>query len=172
MDAKKIIKGDDLMLFVKVNNTYKSIAYATSHTLTLTAETQDINSKDHGLYGATSVNKISWEIQSENLFTVEDYDTLFDLMIAREPIDVVFGKKNEADTVIVADGDAANYTPKAYTAASGTEGQPGYVPAYTHRKEGKAIITSLTENTPSGDNATFSVTLAGVGAIKRITSAS
>lgn len=166
MDAKKIIKGDDLMLFVESGNAFKSIAYATSHTLTLTAETQDINSKDHGLYGATSVNKISWEIQSENLFTTEDYDMLFDMMIAREPINVVFGKKNEPETTIVADGDAANYTPKAY--AAGTQSEP----AYTHRKEGKAIITSLTENTPSGDNATFSVTLAGVGAIKRITTAS
>lgn len=90
MDAKKIIKGDDLMLFVESGNAFKSIAYATSHTLTLTAETQDINSKDHGLYGATSVNKISWEIQSENLFTTEDYDMLFDMMIAREPINVYF----------------------------------------------------------------------------------
>ena len=49
---KQIIKGDDLMLFIPVVNqgttTYKSIAYATSHTLTMTAETVDINTENLG----------------------------------------------------------------------------------------------------------------------------
>ena len=38
-----IIKGDDLMLF---DSEGKSIAFATSHTLTITANSSEINSKD------------------------------------------------------------------------------------------------------------------------------
>ena len=41
------IKGDDLMLFN--GTTGKSYAFATAHTLTITADTADTSSKDHGL---------------------------------------------------------------------------------------------------------------------------
>lgn len=158
---KQIIKGDDLMLFVPVVNegttTYKSIAYATSHTLTLTAETLDINTKDHGEWGSTTVNKINWSISTENLYTDEDYDLLFDAMVAKQPLRVVFGKKAEDPSVIVADGDAANYTPA----------NQDYAHRNAHMKVGNVLITSLVANTPSGDNATYTAEFQGVGALAK-----
>lgn len=153
MTPKQIIKGDDLMLFIpNGSNGYKSIAYATSHTLTMTADTVDINTKDHGEWGSTTVNKINWSISTENLYTDEDYDTLFDAMIAKQPIHVVFGKKAEAASVIVADGDAANYTPNT---------------TVNNMREGNVLITSLTANTPSGDNATYTAEFQGIGALAK-----
>lgn len=74
---EKIIKGDELMLF----NDEKSIAYATSHTLTINGNAIDISSKDHGFWGASEIGNITWEITSENLFTDKHYSTLFDAMI-------------------------------------------------------------------------------------------
>ena len=74
---EKIIKGDELMLF----NDEKSIAYATSHTLTINGNTIDISSKDHGFGGASEIGNITWEITSENLFTDKYYTLLFDAMI-------------------------------------------------------------------------------------------
>lgn len=163
MTPKRIIKGDDLMLFIpNGSNGFKSIAYATSHTLTMTANTVEINTKDHGEWGSTSVNKIQWSISTENLYTDEDYNTLFDLMIAKQKIKVVFGAKAEANSVIVADGDADNYTPANQDLA--------HTNAYM--KEGYAIITSLTANTPSGDNATYTAEFQGVGALSKQTPAS
>ena len=102
-----IIKGDDLMLFDADGH---SIAFATSHTLTITANSADINSKDHGQWGASEINKINWEISSENLYTEDAYDTLFDSMIARNAVDVFFGKKSETGTGTVADGDYDYWT--------------------------------------------------------------
>ena len=142
-----IIKGDDLMLFDADGH---SIAFATSHTLTLTANSADINSKDHGQWGASEINKINWEISSENLYTEDAYDSLFDSMIARNSIDVFFGKKAETGTGTVADGDYEYWT-------KGT----------TYYK-GKAFITSLTANAATGENATFSITLTGTGKIERV----
>ena len=164
---KQIIKGDELMLFVPVdptaaNPTFKSIAYATAHTLTMTAETVDVNTKDHGEWGSTEVNKINWSISTENLYTDEDFDMLFDLMVAKQKIKVVFGKKAEAASVVVADGDAANYTPANQDAQHSN----------AHMKEGYVVLTSLTANTPSGDNATFTAEFQGVGAFKKQTAAS
>lgn len=148
--ANTIIKGRDLMLF----NNDKSIAYATNHTISITANTADVSSKDHGVYGGTEVVSFSWEIQSENLYTEAAYNELFDAMIAGASgtkLTVKFGLKSESGDGTVVDGDHPNWTPK----------ESGY---YT----GECYITSLQANAANGENATFSVTLQGVGKLERV----
>lgn len=148
--ANKIIKGRDLMLFNSSGNSY---AYATNHTLTITAETTDISSKDHGIWGSSEISKYTWEITSENLFTSDEYDSLFTTMLAGDAITVRFGLKTEQADLSknVADGDSdlTHWT-----------SQSTYY-------EGKVIITSLTANANNGENATYSVTLTGTGSIKK-----
>lgn len=150
--ANKIIKGRDLMLFDGDGHSY---AWATNHTLTITAETTDISSKDHGIWGGSEVSRYTWEITSENLYSTEAYDEMFGTMITGEPITVRFGlKQTPADPAMnVADGNTA--LPFWYSQNS--------------FYEGKAIISSLVANANNGENATFSVTLTGNGAIKKTT---
>lgn len=150
--ANNIIKGRDLMLF---NNDGHSYAYATNHTLTITAETSDISSKDHGVWGASEVSKYSWEISSENLYTTEDYDSLFTAMIAGTPITVRFGLK-------------ATPSDPAMTPADGNLALP-YWTSQDSFYQGKVIITSLTANANNGENATYSLTLTGVGSLAKTT---
>lgn len=145
-----IVKGDDLMLFDAQGH---SLAYATSHVLTINGETADTSSKDHGIYGASEVNKITWEITSDNLYTDDAYNDMYDAMIAREAITVFFGHKSENDPdKTVADGDYEYWTKTA-------------TGAYT----GKAFITSLVANANTGENATFNITLTGSGKLARVT---
>lgn len=163
MQTDKIKKGDDLMLFDSQN---KSLAFATSHTLSVTAETVDINCKDTGVWGATLVNKISWEIQSEHLFCTNGYTDLFTKMTARTPITVYFGEKmghGTSDSTIVTTGmeDGIN-SPSEYWYDKTSTGSKGTL--YT----GTVVITSLTLNANSGDNATYSVTLKGVGKLTKV----
>lgn len=149
MAAKQKIKGDDLMMF---DTAGKSLAYATSHVLKISADTADTSTKDHGVWGSSEVNKLSWELQSSNLYVVEDYDSLYDKMIARQPVKVYFGLKKENDpTKTVADGDYPNWT-----VASGTYA-------------GDALITSITANANTGENATYSITYKGVGKLVKVT---
>ena len=150
--ANNIIKGRDLMLF---NNDGHSYAYATNHTFTMTAETSDISSKDHGVWGASEVSRYTWEITSENLYTAEDYDALFTTMTSGLPIIVRFGLKNTPNdpSITPADGNTA-------------------LPYWTSQDsfyQGKAIVTSLVANANNGENATYSITLTGVGSIKKTT---
>lgn len=148
--ANKVIKGRDLMLFDKQG---KSFAFATSHTLSISAETADISSKDHGIWGGSEVTKFSWEISSENLYTEDNYDNLFDLMLAGEPFKVRFGLKSQNDnSKNVADGDYDNWTSK-----------------YNGYYEGDVVITSLNANANNGENATYSATFTGAGKIVRVT---
>ena len=58
---------------------------------------------------------------------------------------------------IVADGDAPYYTP--------ANGDVAHTNAYM--KTGKVLITSLTANTPSGENATYTAEFQGVGALSK-----
>lgn len=148
--AANIIKGDDLMLFDASGH---SIAYATSHVLTVNAETVDINTKDHGVWGGSEVNKITWEISSDNLYTDDAYDTLFNMLLAKQAVDVYFGHKTETGTGTVVDGDYDYWS-------KGTG-------CYT----GKAYITSLVANANSGENATLQVTLKGAGKIEKASNA-
>lgn len=138
-----IIKGDDLMLFDAQG---KSIAFATSHSLSITGDAVDVSSKDSGKWKANEVNKLGWEISSENLYTQDSYDTLFSSMVSRTAIDVCFGLKKETTDI---------------TESNWTKGTGVYT--------GKAFITSLTANANSGDNATYSVTMTGTGEIKKAT---
>jgi TP901-1 family phage major tail protein len=141
-----VINGSDLMLFING----KSVAFATSHKLSISADTNETTNKDvTGGWTSETVKKLSWTASSENLYADEGagdtFGDLFDLMVAKTPITGIFTVKN--DTVIPATG----WTAKAKT---------GYT--------GNVIITSLEANAPDGENATFTAEFKGVGALTKV----
>lgn len=142
------IKGGDLMLFVSGH----SIAYATNHTLEINGETTDTSNKDEGGgdWASSEVSILSWNATSENLYSVDgkgdNFEDLFDLMIAKTPIAAVFSKKSETSTDVPTDG----WTPSA--------------PKYT----GNVVITNLSLNAPNGEYATYTVQFQGVGALTKV----
>ena len=144
-----IVKGDALMLFMGG----KALAFAKNHTLTITGNTIDISSKDHGYWGASEVGNLTWEVQTENLYTQDNYDTLFDAMVAKDPIDIVFAS-------------AANYDENGLKAVGGTV--DNWTASTTVGRKGKAVITSLTVNANTGENATYSATFTGCGPITKL----
>lgn len=151
-----VIQGGDMMLFIKKGTDYKSIAFATNHSITINLETKETSTKDSGGKWQTSEAGImSWTANSENLMGNESqgysYDELFALMIAREPIDVRFALE----------GNSTDYgANKLDTVPTG-----GWKPAATKYYEGKALITALTKNAPNGDKASFTCDLTGIGAL-------
>lgn len=149
-----IIKGDNLMLF---DDAGKSIGLATSHTLSISGDAVDVSNKDAGLYGQQEVNKINWEITSDNLYSTVAFDALFDKMVARQPVTVYFGVKSESGNGSVDDD------------GTGTTGQKTWTKPTAGAYTGKVFITSLTANASTGENATFSATFTGSGELKRVT---
>ena len=152
--AQNIIRGDDLMLFDPNGH---SIAFATSHTLTLSGETANISSKDHGAWSAQNITKVSWEVQTENLYTDDGFDDLYTYMTAMTPVTVYFGHHAPLAEGALPPADTTNttYWTKATTAP---------LPL-----TGKAFITSLSVNAATGENATFSATFSGAGSLTRVT---
>lgn len=145
MTVDDIIRGDELMLF---DASGKSIGGATNHTLTITPETTDISCKDAGVWGWSKTTKISWEIQSENLWLETPYEGYVDSIINDTELTVFFG-------------EAADYSESGSTSGY-NKTTTGFL--YT----GTVKISSLTLNAPSGDNATYSVTFKGVGALSKV----
>ena len=147
--SKKILKGDQIQLWDYNNGT---LAYATSHTLTLTGNTTDTSSKDHGWWTATSVGSLTWEITAECLYTYSDFDLLFNKMIHNEKIHLVW---SEVD----------NYDPNGLTTTGGNVQKWNYSHKYY---SGYAIITSINANANTGENATYSVTFTGAGTLSKV----
>ena len=138
-----VIKGRDLMLFING----KSIAFATSHSLSISMDTTETTSKDSGGKWVTSnAGKISWEVKTENLFSNNGegvtFEDLFDMM--------TFALEKNSAT-------------KAAEVAKG-----GWLPSSTGTFSGKVILTSLEASAPNEDNATFSASFVGTGELKKV----
>lgn len=149
-----IIKGQNLMCFAGG----KSIAFATNHTLEVSGETISTSTKDNagGEWETSEMGLLSWTCSSENL--VGDprsglgYDELFDMMVKKQPVDLVFALKSTTST-----------PGEAYEAPTG-----GWTAKTNDGHKGKAYITSLTLNAPNGENSTMSVTFTGCGALTKV----
>ena len=153
-----VIKGSDMMLFVGG----KSIAYATNHTLNISADTKETSSKDSGGKWQTSeVGVLSWTCSTENLCSDDGaglgLEELLDMMMARKPITGVFAL--EGNSTDYYDGKLDAVPTDGWTAKAGK----GYT--------GQMIITNVDLNAPNGDNATFKVDFTGVGELKKVATA-
>lgn len=154
-----VTKGGDLMLFVNG----KSIAFATNHTLSISADTKETSTKDSGgLWQTSEVGMLSWSCSSENLMGNPmagiGYDELFQMMVARKPITGVFALE----------GDSANFDEGKLGAAPANGWKAKSGDGYT----GQMVITSLEKNAPNGDNATLKVDFTGVGELKKVSGTS
>lgn len=147
MAKAKVLNGKDFMVFV--NN--EATALATSHKLTLNAETSDAASKDDGMWDESIVTKMSWEASTEALVSadanVNSYDTLYDLFIAGQPVTLVCGiPGNLTNDGVPTEGWQAPST-KYYT--------------------GQALITSLDRSDAKGSNSSMTVSFKGVGKLEK-----
>ena len=147
MTNQDIVKGSALMVFLGGS----AIGFATSHALSLTTNTTEVSTKDHGDYPAVVAQSIGWEVTAENLYSDTGETTYMKAMLAKTPVDIKFAKVTNYSATdekgIIDNGEKTAWT------------------AGTVIAEGKALITSFSINAASGDNATMSVTFTGVGAL-------
>ena len=153
-----IIKGKKLMLFIKENETYKAIAFATNHTFSTSASTINVSHKDladlatgAAKWDDQDIDTFSWSITSEHLYANEGAGytakDIFALYANGTVLDVKFGLADASTT--------------------GAPAETGWVPSTTESQmlSGKAVITSYDINASVDDNASFSITLTGKGPI-------
>ena len=146
-ESTDLIRGEDMMIYVHENTGTEvapvwvdtPVAYATSNSLSYSLDTIDTSNKFTGNWKSALPGQIGWTVSTEALISKTDghmsFETLEELMIARKPITVKFGK--------VGAGFALDTT--------------------TKYRSGYAIITALDLNTERGGICTSSITLQGNG---------
>ena len=97
-----LLKGNDLMLFAHDGEKYTSIAYATNHTLELSADTKDVSNKDmgNGCWSSAEIGMYSWSTSSENMVSDgsengHNYNTLFDMFLKRQKVKIAFSLQTD-----------------------------------------------------------------------------
>jgi TP901-1 family phage major tail protein len=143
-----VVKGKNLFVFTKSeDDKYTALAAAKDQSLNVTLDTEESTSKDSGIWKENSPGRVSWEMQTNNLMVIADYDTLFSAMVSRTPLNVAFEVASNAEN---ADGVPAD----GWTISTG-----GY--------EGQAYITSLQASAPESGDATYSATFTGTGKLTK-----
>lgn len=145
-----IVKGSALQ--VALGNGGAILGFATSHALSITVNTTEVSTKDHGDYPGIIKQNTTWEVTCENLFCGYNWDELQAMLNGDTPVTVSFVP-------------VSNYTSKGIVQPeSGSESvQPTAWTAGTAIATGQAYITSLNVNSAAGDNATISATFTGAG---------
>lgn len=149
--------GADLMVFLGG----KSLAFATNHSVNINVNTTDTSTKDNGggRFRDFEAGIVEWDMSSENVVSNSEAgvnsDTLLDLALKREKVDVVFGMQKEL-TDLEGKSEEGYDVPEA-----------GWTPATNHYK-GKAIITSVQLNAPVEGKATMTVSFTGCGALSKV----
>lgn len=147
MGKANVVPGRELMFFINS----KAISCATSHSLSISAETTDAASKDDGKWKKKKVTKFDWNGKCDSLVSADEgansYDAMFDAMIAGEPVQIVSGRPSNISDDGVPEG--------------------GWLAPTTNYYKGEALITSLERNDPDNENSTMSVTFDGSGKLER-----
>lgn len=145
--------GQNIQLYVDGS----TIAFAKDSQISISVSEVDVSNKDHGGYSAFEAGLVDWSMTSNNLVankrSGKGFDDLLDLLLAKEPVDVIFGMK---DTVVDRNDE--------YTVPD-----TGGWPAPTKGGwKGKAIITSLDMSSPNGEVSTMNVTLKGCSPLTKV----
>ena len=143
-----LIKGEALLLYigetVGQSTTYKPIAYASTHTLSINGDTIDTSSKMGGAWKEFLVGQLNWQVTSESLISRTSghmsYGSLKTIMARREAFLIKIGSPlaSSADFELDTSKETAS---------------------------GLAIITSLEQTETNGELCTSSITLQGTGAL-------
>lgn len=153
---RQLVDGSNIMLFKKDGNSYKSIAHASSHTLSISTEQEEINTKDAGSASWITASRYSWEISVDSFYTSEGYETFLDLITQPDSnqMTVAFGLKAAAEIA---------GTPKDVNKTADGEWTPNTSYVYY----GTVTVSNLDWTADAGSKSTFSATLSGVGGISK-----
>lgn len=155
-----LFKGSALQLFINDGGSSDvCIGFATSHTLSITTNTNELSTKDHGDYPAVLPTTITWEVTAENVYATTSMQKLLGYVKNRTQVTVKFA-------------EVGNYS-QSGGAYSYNAVEPGIIdnsskPSWEIGKiigQGKAYITSYSINAAAGDNASISCTFTGSGAL-------
>lgn len=144
--------GNLINLFYWDGSSWKALAYGQSHTLSRSAETTDVSSKDHGIWSQQLTSSNTWSMSGEYLFSPDNVRVIQGM-----------ADKGEEFTICMAVVSQSNWS-------DGLNGvtNKGNTSAWTigeWAKYGNALVTSCDITADNGSVATVSVEFTGSGGL-------
>lgn len=131
---------------------WKSLAYGQTHSLSRSAETTDVSSKDHGIWPEQLMSSNSWTASGEYLFSKESAQIIQKMFDKGEAYTICFALVSQSNW---ADG-LQDVTNKGNTEAWSIGDWAKY---------GDALVTSCEITGNNGEVATVSVEFTGSGSL-------
>lgn len=142
----KFIKGNQFQLFYHNGTGWKALAFATSHSFSVSDNYEDISCKEFGMYPKKDLTSSSAEVSGEYIYTDAAYTILSKMQANHQAYSFCFAKINDTD-----------WKDEGYNISDiDTDGA-------IHKYFDGYVAVSL--STESGSNASMSVTITGSGAV-------
>jgi len=141
--ANEVVSGEYVMMFISPatgSTTWKAVAHATSHTLSIKMASRDTSNKGTGNFVTKASGRLEVTGTLTGMYIDDDqynYEDFMEMILARDPILMIFGK----ETV------QFNGIPDTTT----TGGTHFY-------SSGQFILTDLTADFPDQQNSTYTAT--------------
>lgn len=132
----------------------KTLACATSCSVEISADEIDTSCKDCAGFNSTMPGRITWTVNSDNLFVIGDYTKLVDAMLEKSILDLTFATVANWDDQTDPDEDGHVVPTGGWTSSDDLY-------------HGKVTISSISLNADNGAVATYSVTFNGHGGLKK-----
>lgn len=154
MAAHTFKNGSTVNLFYNDGTEWKTLAHGTSHSLSISNETQEVSSKDFGIHKAQIFSGQSWSISGEYLFTPGNATILTGMSGSAKAYTFCIAVVNEADTY--QDG---------IQPVTSIDTQSKWSVGSVWKKYGDGFITSVEISAPHGEIASCSLEITGSGAL-------
>lgn len=137
------IRGNDLLVFFEESGEWKTLAYATTCDVDITAEIMRVGSPDTGKWAKKKKKRLDWTVSSGHLLSdvIQSVDA-FKKLVGDNTVRVLVGSVGEHKTAMSPDD---------------------YKPDGRYFLEGEALVTRLTIGANRGDMCTLSMSLEGTG---------
>lgn len=165
MAKQNYIKGNLINLFYyektgSSTGSWKALAYGQSHSLSMSAESSEISSKDHGLHPDKEITNISWSLSGEYYFTKENADLIMKMANKAETFSFAFAQVKDATS-----GDSY-----AATGLKDVTGEPNGAEKWeigtsTFVRYGNGKVTSCEISSSAGEVGSVSLEITGEGAL-------
>ena len=165
-----IFSGDKLMVFINNDNDWQTIAYATSHQLTISVSTKRVSSREHTIFGSVDATEAEWTISAEHLMTEESYSMLHEFLVNRTVLTLVFGVSDSFNgsgyrgkAIITSlratanNGDISTYnaTFLGVSAISKTDESPSYAPSTPSRANASVFFAESAVSSPYAETNVY-----------------
>lgn len=157
MAAQKYIKANLVNLFYNDGTNWVPFAYGQSHGLSVSSQTSEVSSKDHGNHPDQEVTSTSFTLSGSFYFTKENANTALAMANKAVPITWCFAQVSQTD---YASGlqPVTNYGE-----------QQAWTPGTDFKQFGEGIVTSFSIESQVGEVATCNMEITGRGALSGTT---